>query len=84
MPKRNEKDLPDIPQEVRDSLQFSFVENVDQVLEIALRHSDGNKAAHRAKTSGKANAKTGGNARRAAVRSASAKHPAAKQGKRRR
>lgn len=84
VPKRNEKDLPDIPQEVRDSLQFSFVENVDQVLEIALRHSDGKNAVHRVKTSGKANAKTGGNARRAAVRSASAKPPTAKQGKRRR
>ncbi len=36
VPKRNEKDLPDIPDEVKQSLQFHFVENVDQVLEIAL------------------------------------------------
>src|SRR3712207_5881429 len=36
VPRRNEKDLPDIPQEVRDTLEFHFVENVDQVLEIAL------------------------------------------------
>ncbi len=36
VPKRNEKDLPDIPQEVRDTLKFSFVENIDQVLEVAL------------------------------------------------
>jgi ATP-dependent Lon protease len=35
-PKRNEKDLPDIPQEVRDTLKFYFVENIDQVLKIAL------------------------------------------------
>jgi ATP-dependent Lon protease len=35
-PKRNEKDLPDIPQEVRDTLKFHFVENIDQVLRIAL------------------------------------------------
>jgi ATP-dependent Lon protease len=36
VPKRNEKDLPDIPQEVRDTLKFHFVENIDQVLAIAL------------------------------------------------
>ena len=36
VPKRNEKDLPDIPEEVRNTLKFHFVENVDQVLAIAL------------------------------------------------
>jgi ATP-dependent Lon protease len=36
VPKRNEKDMPDIPAEVKDSLKFHFVENVDQVLRIAL------------------------------------------------
>jgi ATP-dependent Lon protease len=36
VPKRNEKDLPDIPEEVKKTLQFHFVENIDQVLEIAL------------------------------------------------
>jgi len=36
VPKRNEKDLPDIPQEVRDTLKFHFVENTDQVLAAAL------------------------------------------------
>ena len=36
VPKRNEKDLPDIPDEVKNTLKFSFVENVDQVLQIAL------------------------------------------------
>src|SRR5665213_1438294 len=35
-PKRNEKDLPDIPEEVKNTLQFHFVENVDQVLGVAL------------------------------------------------
>jgi ATP-dependent Lon protease len=42
VPKRNEKDMTDIPEEVRNSLHFHFVENTDQVLEIAL----GKKAAH--------------------------------------
>jgi ATP-dependent Lon protease len=36
IPKRNEKDMPDIPEEVRNTVKFHFVENIDQVLEIAL------------------------------------------------
>jgi ATP-dependent Lon protease len=36
VPKRNERDLPEIPQEVRDSLKFNFVENIDQAMKIAL------------------------------------------------
>jgi ATP-dependent Lon protease len=36
VPKRNERDLPELPQEVRDTLKFHFVENIDQVLKIAL------------------------------------------------
>ncbi len=36
VPKRNQKDLPEIPDEVKNTLQFHFVENIDQVLKIAL------------------------------------------------
>jgi ATP-dependent Lon protease len=36
VPKRNEKDLPDLPQEVKDHLKFHFVQNVDEVLRVAL------------------------------------------------
>ncbi|HEX4053954.1 MAG TPA: endopeptidase La [Tepidisphaeraceae bacterium] len=36
VPKRNERDMPEIPQEVRDSLKFHFVEHIDEVLKIAL------------------------------------------------
>jgi len=36
VPKRNEKDLPDIPDEVKQTLKFHFVENIDQVLKIVL------------------------------------------------
>jgi ATP-dependent Lon protease len=36
LPNRNEKDLEDLPQEVRDSLKFILVEKVDQVFEAAL------------------------------------------------
>ena len=35
-PKRNEKDLPDIPDEVKQTLKFHFVQNVDEALAVAL------------------------------------------------
>ena len=35
-PKRNEKDMPDIPDEVKKSLKFHFVETVDEALAVAL------------------------------------------------
>ena len=37
IPKENEKDMGDIPQEIKDSLTFHTVNNMDNVLEIALR-----------------------------------------------
>jgi ATP-dependent Lon protease len=36
MPKSNEKDLRDVPQEVRDHMVFTFVERMDEVLHLAL------------------------------------------------
>lgn len=36
LPKRNEPDLRDVPQEVRDGLKFTFVSSIDEVLEVAL------------------------------------------------
>jgi ATP-dependent Lon protease len=36
LPKRNEADLEDIPEEVRQSMTFKFVETVDEVIEFAL------------------------------------------------
>jgi ATP-dependent Lon protease len=36
VPRRNEKDMPEIPPEVRDSLKFHFVDNIDEVLAAAL------------------------------------------------
>jgi ATP-dependent Lon protease len=49
VPKRNERDMTEIPKEVRDTLKFHFVENIDQVLKIALGET-GQKAAARQKT----------------------------------
>jgi ATP-dependent Lon protease len=39
LPQPNERDLEDLPQEVRDDLTFIFVENVRQVFDAALRES---------------------------------------------
>ncbi|MGA2440081.1 MAG: endopeptidase La, partial [Tepidisphaeraceae bacterium] len=36
VPKRNERDMVEIPEEVRKSLKFHFVENIDQALKLAL------------------------------------------------
>jgi ATP-dependent Lon protease len=36
LPKDNEKDLADIPQEILSSLKIHFVETMDEVLQIAL------------------------------------------------
>ena len=65
VPKRNEKDLPDIPEEVRKTLKFHFVENVDQVLEVALglpsrkpRPATNTTASHRGPSNGAAKDKT--------------------------
>src|SRR6058998_1067118 len=44
IPKLNEKDLVDVPEEVRNTLKFHFVENVDQVMEVALGTSPRGRA----------------------------------------
>jgi ATP-dependent Lon protease len=36
MPKSNEKDLRDVPDEVKQNMKFNFVERMDEVLAIAL------------------------------------------------
>ena len=36
LPKENEKDLPDIPENIRDDMKLHFVESMDEVLKIAL------------------------------------------------
>ena len=37
LPKRNEKDLEDVPKNVRKNMNFVFVENMDDVLRAALK-----------------------------------------------
>jgi ATP-dependent Lon protease len=39
LPAENEKDLDEIPKEVRDDMEFHLVENMDEVIKIAMDHS---------------------------------------------
>jgi ATP-dependent Lon protease len=43
LPKRNEGDLEDLPEEVRKSMKFIFVETVDDVLKAALEPASRHK-----------------------------------------
>jgi len=36
LPKRNEQDLDDVPEEIKKSMKFIYVETVDEVLDSAL------------------------------------------------
>lgn len=37
LPKDNEKDLEEVPQQIKDELQFTFAERIDEVIEATLR-----------------------------------------------
>jgi ATP-dependent Lon protease len=52
LPKRNQTDLDDIPDEVKKSMKFIFVETVDEVLESALE-SNHKRNASRSGSAGK-------------------------------
>ena len=56
IPKLNEKDLVDVPEEAKQKLKFVPVENVDEVLEVALE-KDGAAEALPAKTTNPGNGK---------------------------
>src|SRR6184192_237763 len=45
IPKLNEKDLPDVPEEAKQKLNFIPVENVDEVLAVALEKNDATASA---------------------------------------
>jgi ATP-dependent Lon protease len=70
VPKRNEKDMPDIPQEVRETIKFNFVSTIDEVMEIALSPARASGKASSAKTTDatkSAKPARNGRAKRAAV-----------------
>jgi ATP-dependent Lon protease len=41
LPKRNEGDLDDVPEQVREEITFHPVETIDEVLAFALERADG-------------------------------------------
>jgi ATP-dependent Lon protease len=45
LPQRNEPDLEDIPEEIRDKMSFVFADRVDEVLVVALRDGSGGEGA---------------------------------------
>jgi len=47
IPKLNEKDLVDVPEEAKQKLKFVPVENVDEVLSVALEKTRPRKAISR-------------------------------------
>ncbi len=46
LPKRNEQDLDDVPEEVRKAMKFVFVETMDEVLDAALEKRPVNSRPH--------------------------------------
>jgi ATP-dependent Lon protease len=66
VPKRNEKDLPDIPDEVKNTLKFHFAENVDEVLAVALGTA-GRKPSSTPTPKGNGNARNSRNSRKTAT-----------------
>jgi len=44
LPKRNEKDLEDVPESVRKVMEFRFVENIGEVFDLALQEAKGEGA----------------------------------------
>jgi ATP-dependent Lon protease len=53
LPRKNENDLDDVPDEVRDAMTFVLVENLAQVLDAALTKPENGASKKRAKTSSK-------------------------------
>ncbi len=47
LPKQNEADLEDLPEEVREELDFHFVEELGEVLRLAIRDGDPDRPVYR-------------------------------------
>ncbi|HSO12005.1 MAG TPA: endopeptidase La, partial [Anaerolineales bacterium] len=50
LPRRNEQDLDDVPDEIKQSMKFIYVDTVDEVIESSLMAGAGHKKAKTAKT----------------------------------
>lgn len=61
IPKRNKKDLDDMPKYVKEGMHFVLVDHMDEVLEVALNHKKkGKKDDRTSKSKGRASTPSGG------------------------
>ena len=40
LPKKNEKDLEEIPERIRNQMNFKFIQRMDEAIELALKHAE--------------------------------------------
>jgi len=40
LPKKNEKDLEEIPEHIRSQINFEFIQSMDEAIELALKHTE--------------------------------------------
>jgi len=40
LPKKNEKDLEEIPEHIRNQMNFKYIQRMDEVIELALKHAE--------------------------------------------
>ncbi|PYS82833.1 MAG: hypothetical protein DMF70_07540, partial [Acidobacteria bacterium] len=50
LPKDNEKDLPEVPEEVRNAMTINLVETIDEVIALALEEQPVGAVSEEAKT----------------------------------
>jgi ATP-dependent Lon protease len=46
LPKKNEKDLEEIPEHIRNQLSFKFIQKMDEAIELALKHPEMQRTEH--------------------------------------
>jgi ATP-dependent Lon protease len=40
LPKKNEKDLEEIPEHIRNQMNFKYIQRMDEAIELALKHPE--------------------------------------------
>jgi ATP-dependent Lon protease len=46
LPKKNEKDLEEIPEHIRNQMSFQFIQKMDEAIELALKHPEIQRTEH--------------------------------------
>ena len=50
LPKKNEKDLEEIPEHIRNQMNFKFIQKMDEAIELALKHPEVQRTEHESLT----------------------------------